>query len=174
MPRLTCSRIASCGSPTPAISARVSRRRSASAGEFACRVDSAPSWPVLSAVSRSSASPPAHLADHDPVRSHAQRVAKQVANRHLAAPLDARRAALQAHDVGLAQAKLGRVLDRDHALLGADVGRQRVEQRRLAGPGATRDQDAAPASNGLRQQVAKLGGERARGDQLVGARARAR
>ena len=57
-PRASCSRTASCGSPTPAISARVSIRRSASSGEFACTVESAPSWPVLSAVSRSSASAP--------------------------------------------------------------------------------------------------------------------
>ena len=57
-PRPSCSRIASCGRPTPAISARVSIRRSASSGEFACTVDSAPSCPVLSAIRRSSASPP--------------------------------------------------------------------------------------------------------------------
>ena len=109
----------------------------------------------------------AHLADHDPVRSHAQGVSKQVANRHLAAPLDALGPTLQTHHVGLTQAELRRVLDRDHAFLGADVGRQRVEQRRLTGPGATRDQDAAPAANRLRQEVAKLGGERPGGDQLI-------
>src|SRR4051812_30867631 len=57
-PRPSCSRIASWGSPTPAISARVSTRRSASSGEFAWTVERAPSWPVLSAISRSSASPP--------------------------------------------------------------------------------------------------------------------
>ena len=54
----TCSRIAACGSPTPAISASVSIRRSASAGEFACTVVSEPSCPVLSACSMSSASAP--------------------------------------------------------------------------------------------------------------------
>ena len=54
----TCSRTAPCGSPTPAISARVSMRRSASAGEFACTVVSDPSCPVLSAWSMSSASAP--------------------------------------------------------------------------------------------------------------------
>ena len=58
MPRPSCSRTTECGSSTPAISASVSRRRSASSGEFAWTVESAPSWPVLSAVSRSSASAP--------------------------------------------------------------------------------------------------------------------
>jgi hypothetical protein len=54
----TCSRTAACGSPTPAISASVSRRRSASAGELACTVVSEPSWPVLRACNMSSASGP--------------------------------------------------------------------------------------------------------------------
>ena len=54
----SCSRIASWGRPTPAISASVSIRRSASSARLACTVDSAPSWPVFSATSRSSASAP--------------------------------------------------------------------------------------------------------------------
>ncbi len=54
----TCSRTAECGSPTPAIRASVSIRRSASEGELACTVVSEPSCPVLSAWSMSSASAP--------------------------------------------------------------------------------------------------------------------
>ena len=54
----TCSRSAACGRPRPAISASVSMRRRASAALPAWTVESEPSWPVDSAVSRSSASPP--------------------------------------------------------------------------------------------------------------------
>ena len=116
--------IASCGSPTPAISASVSSRRSASPGELACTVESAPSWPVLSAVEQVERLRPADLADHDPVGAHPQRVAEQVADRHLPPALDARRAALEPDDVRLAQAKLGRVLDRDHPLPGGRCSRR--------------------------------------------------
>ena len=47
---------------------------------------------------------PADLADHDAAGPHPQRVSQQVADRHLAPPLDRRRPALQPHDMGLAQA----------------------------------------------------------------------
>ena len=114
---------------------------------------------------------PAHLADHDPVGPHAQRVAKQVADRHLAPPLDARRPALEPHHVRLAQAKLGRVLDRDHPLA-----------RRRCRPDSALSRVVFPdpvppeirmlrrASHRGGEQVAKLGGQGARGDQLVGVR----
>ena len=54
----------------------------------------------------------AHLADDDPVRAHAQRVAHEAADRHLAATLEVRRPRLEPHHVRLLQAQLGRVLDR--------------------------------------------------------------
>ena len=50
--------MAACESPTPAVSASVSSRRSASAGEPAWTVDSEPSCPVASAASMSCASGP--------------------------------------------------------------------------------------------------------------------
>ena len=76
---------------------------------------------------------PAHLADHDPVRAHPQRVAQQVADRHLPPALDARRPALEPDHVRLLKAELGGVLDRHDPLAGGDEARDRVEQRRLAG-----------------------------------------
>ncbi len=100
----------------PGSRAAAARRPASSRGRSRAR----PSWPVLRAVSRSSASRPADLADHDPIRAHPQRVSQQVADRHLSAALDARRAALEPDHVRLAQAELGGVLDRDHALLRAD------------------------------------------------------
>ena len=53
-----CSRMARIGRSKPAMSTIVSTRASASRGEFACSVDSDPSWPVFIAWSMSSASAP--------------------------------------------------------------------------------------------------------------------
>jgi hypothetical protein len=85
----------------------------------------------------------AHLADHDPVRPHAKGASQEVANSHQPAALDVRGAALEADDVGLSQAQLGGVLDRDHPLRLFDEGGECVEERRLARAGPAADQDAA-------------------------------
>jgi hypothetical protein len=90
---------------------------------------------------------PPHFTDHDAVRPHAERVAKQVANRHLSPSLDARRPALQPHHVVLAQAKLCRILESDHPLGMADVGREGIEEGRLSGSRPSRDHDAPPGAN---------------------------
>ena len=156
----------------PAISASVSRRRSASSGEPAWTVDSEPSWPRRHRREHVQRLAAADLADDDAVGPHPQRVAHEVADRHLAATLDARRPRLQAHDVRLAQAQLGGVLDvtirspagtnDDSALsvvvlpepvppltrmlsAGAHRARQQVAQRRLPGPGGDQVVGAQPA-----------------------------
>ena len=58
----------------------------------------------------------AHLAHHDAVGPHAQRVAHELADRHLAAALEVGRPGLEPHHVGLAQPQLGGVLDRHDPL----------------------------------------------------------
>ena len=70
----------------------------------------------------------ANLADDDPVRPHAQRVADELADPHLALALDVRRAGLEADPVLLLELELGCVLDRDDALRLGDEGRQRVQR----------------------------------------------
>ena len=132
------------------MSASVSTRRSASSGEPACTVDSEPSWPLDIALSMSSASRAAHLADDDAVRAHAQRVAHEAPHGHLAAALQRGRPRLEAHDVGVAQAQLGGVLDGDDPLAVADELRQRVERRRLARAGAAADEHVAARAHGAR------------------------
>ena len=77
---------------------------------------------------------PAHLADDDPFRSHAQAVPDEIAHGDLALALEIGRAGLETHHMGLLQLKLGGVLAGDHPLLGIDEAGQAVEQRRLAGP----------------------------------------
>ena len=57
----------------------------------------------------------ADLADDDPVGAHAQRVAHQVANGHLAPALDVGRPGFQRDDVRLGEPELGGVLDGDRA-----------------------------------------------------------
>ena len=113
---------------------------------------------------------PPHLADHDPVRAHPQRVAKQVPHGHLTLALDAGRPALQPHHMTLLQAQLRCVLDRHHPLAGVDEAGERVEQGRLARAGAAADDDAAPGGDRLAQQLALRWAERSHLDQLGRAR----
>ena len=84
---------------------------------------------------------PADLADDDPIRAHAQRVADEIANQHLALALDVRRPRLEPDHVLLLQLQLGGVLDGDDPLVVPDVARQCVEHRRLADAGASGDED---------------------------------
>jgi hypothetical protein len=107
----------------------------------------------------------ADLADHDPVGAHPQRVPQEVADRHLAAPLDPGGSALQPHHVGLLEAQLGGVLDRHHPLVGGEEAGQRIQQRRLARAGAAADQDAAPRPHRLLEPAALLRIERPQLDQ---------
>ena len=88
----------------------------------------------------------ADLADDDPVGPHAERVADQVADADLALALDVRRARLERDDVPLLQLQLGRVLDRDDPLVAGDEGGDGVQERRLAGAGAARDEDVELAA----------------------------
>ena len=85
----------------------------------------------------------ADLADDDAVRTHAQRVAHEAPDRHLAAALDAGRTRLEPDDVGLDEPQLGGVLDRHEALVRRDERRQDVQRRGLARPGPARHEDRA-------------------------------
>ena len=79
-----CSRIARTGNSNPAISTMVSRRDSASRGEFACTVVSEPSWPVFMAWSMSSASAP--RTSPTTIRSGRMRNALRTRSRILTSP----------------------------------------------------------------------------------------
>ncbi len=94
----------------------------------------------------------ADLADDDAVRTHTQRVDHQIALADGALAFDVGRPGLEAHHVTLPQLQLGRVFDRDDALVLADEAGQDVEQRRLAGAGAARDDDVQPAGDCRRRE----------------------
>ena len=82
----------------------------------------------------------ADLADDDPVGPHAQGVPDELADLDLALALDVGRAGLERDHVVLLELELGRVLDRDDALVAGDVGGERVQGRRLTGAGTAGDQ----------------------------------
>src|SRR5690606_32559150 len=81
------------------------------------------------------------LTDDDPVGTHTQGIADQVADGDRTLALDVRRAGLQGEDVLLMELQLGGVLYRDDSLVGGDVGREDVQGRRLAGAGTAGDDD---------------------------------
>ena len=74
----------------------------------------------------------AHLADHQPVGSHPQRLPDQVAQGDLAGTLDVGRPRLERDDVRMRRSQLGGVLDQHQPLAGLDQRQQRGEQGGLA------------------------------------------
>ena len=153
------------------MSASVSTRRSASSGEPAWTVDSEPSWPLDIALSMSSASAP--RTSPTTIRSGRMRSALRTSRRTVTSPRPSSDAGprLEAHDVGVAQAQLGGVLDGDDPLAVADELRQRVERRRLARAGAAADEDVAAREHRALQQVAQRRRPGAVGDEVVGTEA---
>ena len=169
----TCSRIAASGRPTPAISASVSSRRSASAA--------LPAWmraqrarvaggEGAQEVERLGA---AHLAHDDAVRAHPERVADEPADGHLAAALEVGRPRLEPHDVGQGEAQLRGVLDGDDPLRGIGERGERAEGRRLAGAGAAADQQRPARGDRRAEEVQQRCGRASRGrrDRPAGSRA---
>jgi len=82
-----------------------------------------------------------HLADHDSVRSHAEGVPDQIADRDLALALDVGRPALKPDLVLLLEVELERVLDGHDTFRLGDEGRDDVLQGRLACTRAPGDED---------------------------------
>src|SRR5690606_28785190 len=109
----------------------------------------------------------AHLADDDPLGTHAQAVAHQVAHGDLALALKVGRPGLQPDDVRLLQLQFGRVLAGDDALVELDGAGQAVEQGRLAGAGAAGDDDVAAAFADDVEDARPLRGDRAVLDELL-------
>ena len=95
----------------------------------------------------------AHLAHDQPVGPHPQRVADELADRDVAAALEARGTRLEPHDVRPVDAELGRVLDRDDPLGRVDEPRERAEQRRLARGRAAADHESRPRAHAACEQL---------------------
>ena len=109
----------------------------------------------------------ADLADDDAVGTHAKRVANELADCDLALAFDVLGPRLESEDVPLVEPQLGRVLDRDDAILVRDRRRHRVQQGRLTGTRAARDEDVQLCSDALLEEVDGFAAERAEPDQVV-------
>lgn len=108
----------------------------------------------------------AHFAHDDAVGPHAQAVAQQFPNRDDARALEAARPAFQTHHVRVIERQLCRVFNGDHALGRRNVIRHCVEQRRLAGAGATAYQDVAARAHSRIDQRPDLFAHRAQAKQV--------
>jgi DNA invertase Pin-like site-specific DNA recombinase len=108
----------------------------------------------------------AYLADHDAIRSHAQRVPYERAQRDLSPALDIRGPRLEARDVMTVQAELCSVLDCHDPLSRADEGGERVQERRLPGSCAAGDDDVHSAPDSPAEERNLAGHERAEIDQV--------
>ena len=109
----------------------------------------------------------ADLADDDPVGAHAQGVPDELADADLALSFDVRRPRLERDHVLLLELELGRILDRDDALVTGDERRHRVERRRLTGTGTARDQDVQLALHAGGEELCRLRRDRPERDQVV-------
>jgi hypothetical protein len=79
----------------------------------------------------------AHLADHQTVGAHPQRLAHQVAEAHRAGALHVGRPGQQPDDVRVGRGELRRVLAEHQPLRRRQLAQQRREQRGLARTGAS-------------------------------------
>ena len=71
--------------------------------------------------------------------------------------------------MALAQRQLGGILDRHHPLVAGDEAREHVEERRLAGAGATRHQDVQPRADRTFEELQHRRSHRFAFDEIGGA-----
>jgi hypothetical protein len=95
----------------------------------------------------------ARLADDDPIRAHAQRVAHEGPQRHRTEAVGVGRPRFEAHDVPGGQPQLGGIFDRHDPLAVGDQRGERVEQRRLARARPAADDDVGTCRDCPREQL---------------------
>ena len=136
-------------------------------------VDSEPSWPLDIALSMSSASAP--RTSPTTMRSGRIRSALRTSRRTVTSPRPSSdaRPRLEAHDVRLAQAQLGGVLDRDDPLVGADELDSALSVVVLPEPVPPLIEHVAARAHGALEQVAQRRRPGAVGDEVRRARSRA-
>ena len=139
MPSTTPRQVTSQGRAPPACMAQLARRDSAELALLACTVVSDPPWPVLSACSRSAASPPRTSPTTMWSGRWRRECLHQVADRDGRLGTDGSR--LEAQAVRALDPELERVLDGDDPLLLGEQLDQRVQQRGLARARASGHQD---------------------------------
>ena len=96
---------------------------------------------MLSAASSSRTSGAAHLPDDEAVGTHPQGLPDEVDEGHGSPTLDVRRAALETDDMRMSRIQLADVLDEDEPLLRPALGEEGGQDRRLARPRPTTDDE---------------------------------
>src|SRR5213594_649387 len=109
----------------------------------------------------------AALADDDAIRTHPERVAKQIADGDLAVALHIGGACLERDDVHLLQAQLRGVFDRHDALSRGDVRRKRIQEGRLARATSAGDDHIQPTAYTGSKELKRLGCDRRMPQELV-------
>ena len=109
----------------------------------------------------------AHLADHQPRRAHAQRLAHQPPQRHLARPLEARIAGLEGDPVRVIEPDLEHLLAADDALGRGHAAQQRVEEGGLARLRSAGHHDVQPGDHGGLEEVGCLRRQHAEPDEVA-------
>jgi len=110
----------------------------------------------------------AHLPDDDPVRPHPQRRPDQVPDRYFSPSLRVGVAGLQRYEVRHGHdLQLGRILDRDHALVPRDKLGQSVQEGRFPRTRAAADKNVVLAGNQLLQKQRSFLAERPPPRQIV-------
>ncbi|MNK80804.1 hypothetical protein D3C87_1005340 [compost metagenome] len=94
----------------------------------------------------------ADLAENDPVRTHPQGVANQVAGLHFTMAFGIRWTGFQAHHMRVAELQFGNVFNGHQAFVGVDQLAENVQQRGLAGAGAAADEDVAALAHGFLEE----------------------
>ena len=107
------------------------------------------------------------LADDDPGRPHPQRLADQVAQRHLAGALEPDLPRLHRDPVGMREAELEDLLGRDDPVAAGDRRGQAVQHRGLARLRAAGDDDVLPGEHGGLEEARGAGRQRAEADEVV-------
>ena len=100
----------------------------------------------------------AHFADDDPFRPHAQTVLDKIAHRDRAASFKVWRPRFKPDDMRLLQLQLRGIFAGDHPFVVIDVIGDAVEERRLAGSRAARNQNIAAHSSDDFKNFAPLWG----------------
>src|ERR1035437_4141426 len=111
---------------------------------------------------------PSNLAEDDSIGAHAKRIDDEFALADGAFAFEVGRPALEARDVFLFDLEFGGVFDGDDALRGGDESREYIEQRGLAGAGASRDDDVEPSADCAAQDFEHLRSQGAVAQQIVG------
>ena len=108
-----------------------------------------------------------HLADHDPVGTHAQGIADKIPDRHGPSAFDIGRSGFEGYNMFLPQLQFGSVFDRHDSLIRRNKRRQYVQRGGFSGAGSPGNYDIQFPFHAGFQQIRHLLRQRIHIDQIV-------